>query len=95
MESRFVERDAEAMVERCAHARRRGRSRVARLYDATCSDATRGSSLHGGGNTSVKTALPDLLGETVEVLCIKGTGGDMAAIEPAGLPAVRRLEPTA
>ena len=33
--------------------------------------------------------LPDLLGEEVEVLCIKGSGADMAVIEPAGMPAVR------
>ncbi len=45
--------------------------------------------LHGGGNTSVKTTLPDLLGEPVEVLCVKGSGADMAVIEPAGLPALR------
>src|SRR5271169_854030 len=45
--------------------------------------------LHGGGNTSVKTAMKDLLDEEVEVLCVKGSGWDMAAIEPAGLPAVR------
>src|SRR3982751_4636232 len=45
--------------------------------------------LHGGGNTSVKTVLPDLLGDKAEVLCVKGSGWDMAAIEPAGLPAVR------
>ena len=45
--------------------------------------------LHGGGNTSVKLRMPDLLGEEAEVLCVKGSGSDMAAIEPAGLPAVR------
>jgi rhamnose utilization protein RhaD (predicted bifunctional aldolase and dehydrogenase)/NAD(P)-dependent dehydrogenase (short-subunit alcohol dehydrogenase family) len=45
--------------------------------------------LHGGGNTSVKTLTEDLLGEEVEALCVKGSGWDMAAIEPAGLPAVR------
>ncbi|MGA7263925.1 MAG: bifunctional aldolase/short-chain dehydrogenase [Stellaceae bacterium] len=45
--------------------------------------------LHGGGNTSVKTTMPDLLDEETEVLCVKGSGWDMAAIEPAGLPAVR------
>ena len=45
--------------------------------------------LHGGGNTSVKTSIPDLLGEPVEVLCVKGSGWDMGNIEPAGLPAVR------
>ncbi len=45
--------------------------------------------LHGGGNTSVKTTVKDQLGEDVEVICIKGSGWDMGAIEPAGLPAVR------
>jgi rhamnose utilization protein RhaD (predicted bifunctional aldolase and dehydrogenase)/NAD(P)-dependent dehydrogenase (short-subunit alcohol dehydrogenase family) len=48
--------------------------------------------LHGGGNTSVKTRMPDLNGDEVDVLCVKGSGWDMATIEPAGLPAVR-LEP--
>ena len=45
--------------------------------------------LHGGGNTSVKTHMLDLLGETHEVLCVKGSGWDMGTIEPAGLPAVK------
>src|SRR5215475_2431594 len=45
--------------------------------------------LHGGGNTSVKLTVPDLVGEPTEVLCVKGTGSDMAAIEPRGMPAVR------
>jgi len=48
--------------------------------------------LHGGGNTSVKTTVKDMLGDDVEVICIKGSGWDMGSIEPAGLPAVR-LEP--
>jgi rhamnose utilization protein RhaD (predicted bifunctional aldolase and dehydrogenase)/NAD(P)-dependent dehydrogenase (short-subunit alcohol dehydrogenase family) len=45
--------------------------------------------LHGGGNTSVKTTARDVLGESVEVLHIKGSGWDMGEIEPPGLPAVR------
>jgi rhamnose utilization protein RhaD (predicted bifunctional aldolase and dehydrogenase)/NAD(P)-dependent dehydrogenase (short-subunit alcohol dehydrogenase family) len=45
--------------------------------------------LHGGGNTSVKTVLPDLLGTPAEVLCVKGSGWDLSNIEPPGLPAVR------
>jgi rhamnose utilization protein RhaD (predicted bifunctional aldolase and dehydrogenase)/NAD(P)-dependent dehydrogenase (short-subunit alcohol dehydrogenase family) len=45
--------------------------------------------LHGGGNTSVKTTAKDLLGETHEVLCVKGSGWDMGVIEPPGLPAVK------
>jgi rhamnose utilization protein RhaD (predicted bifunctional aldolase and dehydrogenase)/NAD(P)-dependent dehydrogenase (short-subunit alcohol dehydrogenase family) len=45
--------------------------------------------LHGGGNTSVKTVLPDDLGEPTAVACIKGSGWDLASLEPPGLPAVR------
>lgn len=48
--------------------------------------------LHGGGNTSVKTTLPDDLGEPTAVACIKGSGWDLASIEPPGFPAVR-LQP--
>ncbi len=44
---------------------------------------------HGGGNTSVKTVLPDLGGDPVEAMCVKGSGWDMASIEPPGLPAMR------
>ncbi len=45
--------------------------------------------LHGGGNTSVKTSVADPMGRPTDVLCVKGSGWDMAEIEPAGLPAVR------
>lgn len=45
--------------------------------------------LHGGGNTSVKGKVKDLLGDEWDVLCVKGSGWDMAVIEPAGLPAVK------
>jgi rhamnose utilization protein RhaD (predicted bifunctional aldolase and dehydrogenase)/NAD(P)-dependent dehydrogenase (short-subunit alcohol dehydrogenase family) len=48
--------------------------------------------LHGGGNTSVKTRATDDLGEEHEVVCVKGSGWDMADIEPEGLPAVK-LDP--
>ena len=45
--------------------------------------------LHGGGNTSVKTTSDDMYGDEEAVLCIKGSGWDMAEILPAGLPPVR------
>ena len=48
--------------------------------------------LHGGGNTSLKTRMRDLAGDEVEVLVVKGTGADMAVIEPNGMVAVR-LDP--
>jgi rhamnose utilization protein RhaD (predicted bifunctional aldolase and dehydrogenase)/NAD(P)-dependent dehydrogenase (short-subunit alcohol dehydrogenase family) len=47
---------------------------------------------HGGGNTSVKTVVPDFLGEPTKVLCVKGSGWDLGDIEPAGLPAVRMAQ---
>jgi rhamnose utilization protein RhaD (predicted bifunctional aldolase and dehydrogenase)/NAD(P)-dependent dehydrogenase (short-subunit alcohol dehydrogenase family) len=45
--------------------------------------------LHGGGNTSVKSRGTDDLGQEHEVICVKGSGWDMADIEPQGLPAVK------
>jgi len=48
--------------------------------------------LHGGGNTSVKTTVKDIDGRKYKVLCVKGSGWDMADIEPPGLPAVK-LQP--
>src|SRR5436853_7620400 len=60
-----------------------------RVYTSRLLGGDRRLVLHGGGNTSVKTILTDLLGDPIEVLCVKGSGWDMAQIEPAGLPAVR------
>ncbi|MBF0152475.1 MAG: bifunctional aldolase/short-chain dehydrogenase [Magnetococcales bacterium] len=40
--------------------------------------------LHGGGNTSVKTTLPDLLGHPRPVLFVKGSGFDLASMTPEG-----------
>jgi len=45
--------------------------------------------LHGGGNTSVKTTMKDVMGVKQNVLCVKGSGWDMGDIEPRGLPALR------
>ena len=44
--------------------------------------------IHGGGNTSVKTRIKNFLGHEQEVICVKGSGWDLATIEPAGLPAL-------
>jgi rhamnose utilization protein RhaD (predicted bifunctional aldolase and dehydrogenase)/NAD(P)-dependent dehydrogenase (short-subunit alcohol dehydrogenase family) len=45
--------------------------------------------LHGGGNTSLKTEMEDLIGEQHEVLWVKGSGWDMGKIDPSGFAAVR------
>jgi short-subunit dehydrogenase/ribulose-5-phosphate 4-epimerase/fuculose-1-phosphate aldolase len=63
-----------------------------RTYSARLLGADPQLVLHGGGNTSVKTTVTGLLGDTIPVLCVKGSGWDLATIEPPGHPAVR-LEP--
>ncbi len=45
--------------------------------------------LHGGGNTSVKCTETNLVGETEEILYVKGSGWDLATIETAGFAPVR------
>ncbi len=40
--------------------------------------------LHGGGNTSVKIRMKNLFGEKQEILYVKGSGFDLATIEPSG-----------
>jgi rhamnose utilization protein RhaD (predicted bifunctional aldolase and dehydrogenase)/NAD(P)-dependent dehydrogenase (short-subunit alcohol dehydrogenase family) len=91
MQSRFVKADAEAMVARYGEA---GVSRdlALRVYTTRLLGADPRLVLHGGGNTSVKTRAADLMARAADVLCVKGSGADMATIEPAGLPAVRLAE---
>jgi len=88
MKSLWSDGDAEAMAARYGAAGV-GRDLSLRVYTSRLLGGDPRLVLHGGGNTSVKTVLPDLLGDPVEVLCVKGSGWDMAQIEPPGLPAVR------
>ncbi|MDD2652867.1 MAG: bifunctional aldolase/short-chain dehydrogenase [Sulfurimonas sp.] len=45
--------------------------------------------LHGGGNTSVKSTAVNLFGESEEILYVKGSGWDLATIEPEGFSPVK------
>jgi len=91
MQSRWVDADAEAMVARYGEAGI-GRDLALRVYTTRLLGGDPKLVLHGGGNTSVKTRVADLGGIETDVLCVKGSGWDMATIEPPGLPAVR-LDP--
>jgi rhamnose utilization protein RhaD (predicted bifunctional aldolase and dehydrogenase)/NAD(P)-dependent dehydrogenase (short-subunit alcohol dehydrogenase family) len=88
MQSRWVDRDAKATVDRCAKIGVAPELAL-RVYTTRLLGGDPKLVLHGGGNTSVKTRMRDLGGDEVEVMCIKGTGASMATIEPAGMPAVR------
>ena len=88
MKSRWSDSEAQATIGRY------GEKGVApdlslRVYTTRLLGGDTALVLHGGGNTSVKTQAEDLLGETVDVICVKGSGWDMGDIEPAGLPAVK------
>ncbi|MCB9611947.1 MAG: bifunctional aldolase/short-chain dehydrogenase [Sandaracinus sp.] len=93
MQSRWSDEEAREFVARYASLPgREGASNedvALRVYTSRLIGREPALVLHGGGNTSVKTRLVDDAGETVDVLCVKGSGWDLDAIEPAGLPAVR------
>jgi rhamnose utilization protein RhaD (predicted bifunctional aldolase and dehydrogenase)/NAD(P)-dependent dehydrogenase (short-subunit alcohol dehydrogenase family) len=88
MKSAWIDRDAQAIVDRYAGGGV-GTDLALRVYTTRLLGRDPRLVLHGGGNTSVKTTIADLLGEPTSVICIKGSGADMAEIEPSGLPAVR------
>jgi rhamnose utilization protein RhaD (predicted bifunctional aldolase and dehydrogenase)/NAD(P)-dependent dehydrogenase (short-subunit alcohol dehydrogenase family) len=88
MKSGWVDDDAKATIDHYA-AQGVARDLALRVYTTRLLGRDRKLVLHGGGNTSVKTRLPDLHGEMIEVLCVKGSGADMATIEPNGFTAVR------
>ena len=88
MKSLWSDGEADAAVARY-EAKGHSRDLALRVYTTRLLGGDPKLVLHGGGNTSVKTQASDLLGDPVEVLCVKGSGWDMGAIEPAGLPAVR------
>src|SRR5262249_42657560 len=87
MRSAWVDNDAKAALNHYAKAV--GTDLALRIYSTRLLGREPKLVLHGGGNTSVKTRINDLLGADVEVLCVKGSGWDMGAIEPGGMPAVR------
>jgi len=88
MQSRWVDRDAKAAIDRYAAAGV-APDLALRVYSTRLLGGDPALVLHGGGNTSLKMRMRDLVGDEVEVMCVKGTGADMATIEPSGMPAVR------
>jgi rhamnose utilization protein RhaD (predicted bifunctional aldolase and dehydrogenase)/NAD(P)-dependent dehydrogenase (short-subunit alcohol dehydrogenase family) len=90
MESRYDANAAGLMVHDLSS--RASEPVAMRTYTARLIGSDGALVLHGGGNTSVKAQGRTILGDTIEVLHIKGSGWDLATIEPEGHPAVR-LEP--
>lgn len=91
MLSRWSDEDARALAAEYAEAGV-AQDLALRVYSTRLLGRDPSLVLHGGGNTSLKTRAQDLLGNDVDVLCVKGSGRDMGEIEPDGMPKVR-LEP--
>src|SRR5262245_6167086 len=88
MLSRWSEVDARKMVD-VLRALDASEALALRIYSTRLLGSDPALVLHGGGNTSLKMEMADLLGEAHAVLRVKGSGRDMASIDPAGLPAVK------
>src|SRR6185312_1070158 len=71
MKSLWSDSEAESFVARYAAAGV-NRDLALRVYTTRLLGGDPRLVLHGGGNSSVKTVARDLLGQEVEVLCVKG-----------------------
>ena len=88
MKNLWNDADANAAVRRY---RRTGASRdlALRIYTSRLMGGNRALVVHGGGNSSVKQTADEITGDRLDALYIKGSGWDMAEIEPPGFPALR------
>jgi rhamnulose-1-phosphate aldolase/alcohol dehydrogenase len=89
MKSRWSDAEAQEYTRRYADA---GEDVALRVYTSRLIGEESDLVLHGGGNTSVKSRGHDLFGREIDTIHVKGSGWDLASIEPAGLPALA-LEP--
>jgi len=91
IENRWIDSEAEACIRKHS-ANGINKDLAMRVYTSQLIGSDPQLVMHGGGNTSCKTLIPDLFGNKQKVLCVKGSGWDLSTIEAQGLPAVR-LEP--
>ena len=87
MISRYAAADAAAHL--AAYGPAWGEDLALRIYTSRLLGRDPALVLHGGGNTSVKTTAREPTGDDVGVLYVKGSGWDLAGIEPRGFPACR------
>lgn len=81
MQNRYAPNEAESMVAAWPGC---PPELALRVYTSRLLGAEEDLVLHGGGNTSVKCRITNLLGEEQEVIFVKGSGWDLKTIEPVG-----------
>ena len=84
MQNRWREEEATQYIAR--YAAQWGEALALRTYTSRLLGEEEALVLHGGGNTSVKGAHTNRLGEKIPAIYVKASGHNMAAIEPAGFP---------
>ena len=67
------------------------RALALRVYSSRLIGAEPDLVMHGGGNTSLKLTATDLYGDPVEVIHIKGSGWDLAAMEAREVEKARAM----
>lgn len=83
MKNRYDEKEAQAFVGAYPQCQP---ELAIRVYTSRLLGAEEDLVLHGGGNTSVKSVITNLVGEEQEILYIKGSGWDLGVIAPRGFP---------
>ena len=82
MKSRWSESEASKYIARFGDAR--GEDLALRTYASRLIGEESALVLHGGGNTSVKSSVTDVFGESKPAIFVKASGHDLAGIEPEG-----------
>ncbi|HVW26676.1 MAG TPA: bifunctional aldolase/short-chain dehydrogenase [Polyangiaceae bacterium] len=90
MRSQWNDADAADAVRRWGP--RHGEDLALRVYTSRLLGREPSLVLHGGGNTSAKGSAREISGADARVIWVKGSGWDLATIEPEGFPACR-MEP--
>jgi len=81
MKNRFNEHDSKKIVRVFPDF---SKELALRVYTSRLIGGESDLVLHGGGNTSVKVRIKNILGDDQEVLYVKGSGRDLSVIEPEG-----------
>jgi len=82
MKNLFDEREAKEFVKKYPSL---SEAMALRLYTSRLIGKDPSLVLRGGGNTSVKLKIKNIVGEEREILYVKGSGIDLAALGPEGL----------
>ena len=84
MRNRWTEKEARRAVTRWGDEH--GEDVALRLYSARLIGEEVDLVLHGGGNVSLKCKHRTLLGDEIDAIYVKGSGCDLATIEPGDMP---------